>query len=215
MLTLSSARLNSSYVAQLTLSMKGAALTTSSVQLDHSARDNRDKFTNNPSELVKVEDSQDARIAHELTRMKNWEQSVISHENTHMQVGGEFAGAPSYIYQKGPDGKLHIVGGEVTMKLPAGGDLEKLKAALERVKRAAMAPADPSPQDQKTAAMASAQQSSVENAIKRKKAAEAYEKQKDPVHGRGQTLPTDDIKHEIEPFRKLIFEEMSRFEMFA
>lgn len=211
MITNSIANLSSAHMYQLTSSMKGASLTTSTIILEHSTKDNLDKFAKNPSELVKIEDSQDAEIARRIARMKNWEQSVVSHENTHMQVGGEFAGSPSYIYQKGPDGKLYIVGGEVSMRLPAGGDLEKLKGALERVKRAAMSPSDPSAQDQKTAALAASQQISVDNAIKRKKALAAYEKQK----AHDQNSIQNEIKHTVEPFRRLNFKEMSSFEMFA
>ena len=40
---------------------------------------------------------------------------VRRHEAAHAAAGGEFAGAPTFTYQTGPDGKRYAVGGEVSI----------------------------------------------------------------------------------------------------
>lgn len=199
-------KLSSGYIYSLALTARGSALSTHALLAAHGTRDNREKFVKTSPERVKVEDSKDAKIAREILAAQRRERSVIRHEEAHMQAGGQYAGAASYIYQKGVDGKGYIVGGEVTMQVPAGGDLERLKAALERVKRAAMAPADPSPQDMQTAAMASARQAAVNQEITRKKALERYEKDKLEHASRVEAAA-------VEPFRRFKFRELTSFEL--
>jgi hypothetical protein len=89
----------------------------------------------------------------DLTRIQN---EVLAHEQAHMSVGGSLAGAASYTYTTGPDGKRYITGGEVPISMPTTDDKEKMLTELERVKKAALAPAKPSSQDQSVAAEASA-----------------------------------------------------------
>lgn len=206
MLSVGVDRLSSNNVYTLLGAVKGAPLATGALLAAHGTQDNRGKFANRTLEQVKPEDAQDQAIAKDIQRSRDWEAKVIQHERAHMQAGGEFAGAASYVYVKGADGRTYITGGEVSMKVPAGGDLEKLKYALERVKRAAMAPADPSPQDTKTAAMASAKQAAVNQEITKKRATEAYEKKKQEDPELAKVI-------EVEPFRKLSFREVSSFEM--
>lgn len=83
------------------------------------------------------------------------EREVIAHEQAHTAVGGQYAGAPSFSYERGPDGVNYAVAGEVAIKLPQSGeDPEALIRAAEQVQRAALAPADPSAQDRTVAAQA-------------------------------------------------------------
>lgn len=85
------------------------------------------------------------------------DREVRAHEQAHASVGGQYAGTPSFSFQRGPDGVNYAVGGEVSISVPSGGDpLQTLKAA-EQVARAALAPADPSPQDRRVAAAAASQ----------------------------------------------------------
>lgn len=206
MLSAGIGKLSSSNVYTLLNTVKGAPLETNALLAAHGTRDNREKFANRAVEHVKAEDSQDHAIANDIQRSRSWEASVIQHERAHMHTGGEFAGAASYVYSKGADGKTYVTGGEVSMKVPAGGDLEQLKYALERVKRAAMAPANPSPQDMQTAAMAATRQAAVNQEIVRKKATEAYEKQK-------LEKPESAEVAKVEPFRLFTYKELSSFEM--
>lgn len=83
---------------------------------------------------------------------------VRRHEEAHARVGGQYAGQPSYSYQTGPDGKRYAIGGEVSIDIaPVPEDPEATIRKMEIVKRAALAPAEPSGQDRKVAALADAQ----------------------------------------------------------
>ena len=68
-----------------------------------------------------------------------------------MATGGGFAGAASYKKVKGPDGKEYAVAGEVPIRIIKGKTPEETIKNMQQVKAAALAPADPSPQDLKVA----------------------------------------------------------------
>lgn len=82
------------------------------------------------------------------------DREVRAHEQAHASVGGQFAGAASFTYQRGPDGVNYAIGGEVPISAPTGGDAESRLQAAEQIKRAALAPANPSAQDRQVAAQA-------------------------------------------------------------
>ena len=72
-----------------------------------------------------------------------------------MAVGGQYAGAVQYDYDRGPDGRLYAVGGEVGIDTaPIPGDPQATIEKMEQVRRAALAPAEPSGQDRSVAAQA-------------------------------------------------------------
>jgi len=86
------------------------------------------------------------------------DREVRDHEQAHARVGGPYAGQPSYTYQTGPDGNRYAIGGEVAIDIaPVNGDPEATIIKMEVVKAAALAPAEPSAQDRKVAALADAQ----------------------------------------------------------
>jgi hypothetical protein len=80
---------------------------------------------------------------------------VRAHEAAHQAAGGELAGAASFTFEQGPDGRAYAVGGEVPIRLREGRTPEETIAIARRVRRAALAPANPSPQDLAVAASAS------------------------------------------------------------
>lgn len=83
------------------------------------------------------------------------DREVRSHEQAHQAVGGQYAGAMEFTYKQGPDGKRYAVGGEVAIdvsKVP--GDPQATLEKADRVRRAALAPAEPSTQDRQVAALA-------------------------------------------------------------
>ncbi len=84
------------------------------------------------------------------------EQKVKAHELAHKTAGGELAGPVKYKYTKGPDGKLYITGGEVPLRLKEGKTPEETIEIARKIKRAALAPMNPSPQDRAVAAKATA-----------------------------------------------------------
>ena len=85
----------------------------------------------------------------EIQDMQARHEEVQVHEQAHKSAGGQYAGAPSYSYETGPDGKRYITDGEVSIDI---GEEDNPQATIEKmqiVKRAAMAPAEPSAQDRK------------------------------------------------------------------
>ena len=107
----------------------------------------------------KVKDQLDEqRIRMVVERLKRTEERVIAHEMAHKVVGGQYAGAIRYSYTRGPDGKLYITGGEVSIDVSEEEIPEETIRKMEIVKRAALAPSDPSPQDYAVAQKATIQE---------------------------------------------------------
>lgn len=79
---------------------------------------------------------------------------VKTHEAAHQAAGGGMTGAASYTYQRGPDGKMYAIGGEVSISTPAASSPEEAIKIARQVASAAMAAGDPSPQDFAVAASA-------------------------------------------------------------
>ena len=96
-------------------------------------------------------------IKKQIDELKRTEQEVITHEQAHKAAGPDVTGAVSYPYSTGPDDQRYIVGGEVPIQMKEGSTHEETIRILETVQRAALAPAEPSPQDLRVAASAAAQ----------------------------------------------------------
>jgi hypothetical protein len=95
--------------------------------------------------------------ADEIRKLKARDAEVRAHEQAHATTGGAYAGAPSFEYQRGPDGRNYAVGGEVSIDVSAvPGDPEATIRKMEQVQRAALAPAEPSGADRAVAATADA-----------------------------------------------------------
>jgi SprA-related family len=83
------------------------------------------------------------------------DREVRAHEAAHLAVGGSLAGAPSFRFITGPDGKQYAVGGEVPISLgQVPDDPEATLRNAGQVHAAALAPAKPSAQDLQVAAAA-------------------------------------------------------------
>lgn len=92
------------------------------------------------------------QVVQELERTDG---EVRRHEQAHASAGGPYAGAPSYDYTRGPNGRLYAIGGDVQIDAaPIPGNPEATIQKMQIVRRAALAPASPSPQDQRVAAIA-------------------------------------------------------------
>lgn len=91
----------------------------------------------------------------ELAELKARDREVRAHESAHQAVGGQYAGSISYVYERGPDGAQYAVGGEVSISTaPIQGDPQATIEKMRTVRAAALAPAEPSPQDRAVAAEA-------------------------------------------------------------
>ncbi len=92
--------------------------------------------------------------------LKVRDQEVKTHEMAHLAAAGQYAtGGPSYTYQQGPDGRRYAVGGEVPIDVGEEKTPEETIQKMQAIKRAAMAPAEPSSTDRSVAASASATES--------------------------------------------------------
>ncbi len=94
----------------------------------------------------------------EVQELQETDRRVRAHERAHMAAGGNLvSGGATYQFKTGPDGQRYAVGGEVDLDTsPVKGDPAATKRKAERIRRAALAPADPSPQDRYVAAQAEA-----------------------------------------------------------
>jgi hypothetical protein len=95
---------------------------------------------------------EEARQVEELAKT---DRRVRQHEQAHMAAGGALVtSGASYEYETGPDGKRYAVGGEVGISLAEGRTPEETLQRARQIRAAALAPADPSPQDRSIAAAA-------------------------------------------------------------
>lgn len=92
----------------------------------------------------------------QLAQLKQIDTEVRAHELAHLAAAGQYAkGGASFQYQRGPDGQSYAVGGEVQIDTSREASPEATISKMQTVRAAALAPADPSPQDRKVAARAS------------------------------------------------------------
>lgn len=83
------------------------------------------------------------------------DREVKNHERIHASIGGAFASAPNFTYQKGPDGQLYAVGGDVSIDTSAvAGDPRATLEKAQVIIRAALSVPEPSVQDRRVAAQA-------------------------------------------------------------
>jgi hypothetical protein len=92
----------------------------------------------------KAQEQQDQAV---VEKLKARDREVRAHELAHASVGGQYAGAPSYEYQQGPDGRRYAVGGEVQIDIGKEASPEDTLQKMQQVIASAMAPQEPSAQD--------------------------------------------------------------------
>lgn len=110
---------------------------------------------------------QSPELQQQVQKLRQTDASVRQHEAAHQSAGGGHAGAASFTYTRGPDGKSYAIAGEVPVDASAESEPSATIAKMERVKAAALAPSDPSPQDLRVAAQADAQKIRAESEQRR------------------------------------------------
>lgn len=105
-------------------------------------------------EQSRQEKQQQASDKKEIEQLEKRDLEVRAHEQAHANVGGQYAGAPQYEFEVGPDGKQYAVGGEVAIDISEEGAPQETLRKMQQVRAAALAPAEPSPQDLRVAAEA-------------------------------------------------------------
>lgn len=91
----------------------------------------------------------------QLRELKERDREVRAHEQAHVAAAGDLVvSGPSYETTRGPDGQQYATSGKVELDTAPEKDPQQTIEKAERIRRAALAPADPSPQDLKIAAEA-------------------------------------------------------------
>ncbi|MQY51180.1 hypothetical protein HCX48_06615 [Rhodocyclus tenuis] len=110
----------------------------------------------------------------EISKLADVDRQVRAHEQAHLNVGRDLVrGGPSFEYQKGPDGKDYAVSGEVSIDTSPGRTPEETIPKAIHIRNTALAPNDPSAQDQSVAATASRMEAEARREVERLQAANA------------------------------------------
>ncbi|EWH11562.1 hypothetical protein DS2_03600 [Catenovulum agarivorans DS-2] len=103
---------------------------------------------NGQADNQQLSDSEQQKVE----ELQQRDREVKTHEQAHANIGGQYAGSPSYDYERGPDGKNYAVGGEVKIDVAkVQNDPQATIRKMEQVQRAALAPAEPSAADRRVA----------------------------------------------------------------
>ena len=124
-------------------------------------------------------------------------------------AGSLAAGGPYYEYEQGPDGVNYAVAGHVPIQVPGTDDPEQALRDSEKARRAALAPADPSPSDRAAAAQFSSRAATARQELAKERQAQgdvgSFESSgKQPrASGTEATSPFDDVRHPEKPAKAL------------
>ena len=162
-----------SSVGNRTVSSRGAGSETDS-------GNNAENTAGRPPGDDKVSLSPEAQM---LQKLAARDREVRQHEAAHVAAAGQYAGSPTYTYQRGPDGKAYAIGGEVSLDIAeVAGDPEATLQKAETIRTAALAPAQPSGQDRKVASRASGMAAKArQEMVEESKSNVGNEEQSDPV----------------------------------
>lgn len=137
---------------------------------------NSEHADKNPPQAPK--DTQSAELApselRQLEQLKRRDREVKAHEMAHKATAGQYAkGGASFEYQVGPDGRRYAIGGEVSIDIGKEADPEKTLQKALVIRRAALAPADPSGQDRQIAVQANLMAAEARQEIRQQEQASA------------------------------------------
>jgi hypothetical protein len=150
------------------------------VQISARAREQLDAQKNDPT-LIKDERDLDAEDKREVEKLKQRDREVKAHERAHMAAGaGVVMGGANYQYEHGPDGKMYAVGGEVKIDTSKENTPQATISKMQKVKRAALAPAQPSVQDRSVAAKAAQIEAEARIELQEQQVKEAEEENQQP-----------------------------------
>ena len=107
-----------------------------------------------------------------VDKLKARDQEVKTHEMAHLARAGQYAkGGASYSYELGPDGLRYAIGGEVPIDISKEKTPEETMKKMEAIKRAALAPAEPSSADRAIASTATALENEARQELQSEQAA--------------------------------------------
>ncbi len=107
----------------------------------------------------------------EVEQLQARDREVRNHEQAHVAAGGQYVqGGPRYDFTRGPDGRQYATGGEVSIDTSPAKTPEATIQKARVVRRAALAPAEPSAQDRRVAAQASQMENQARQELSRRAA---------------------------------------------
>lgn len=112
----------------------------------------------------------------ELQELRQRDREVRQHEEIHASIGGRFAGSPQYEFEMGPDGRAYAVAGQVNIDItPIPGDPQATLQKMQIVRRAALAPTQPSGADRQVAQEASRRENEARTELRQEQVTEVRE----------------------------------------
>jgi len=110
----------------------------------------------------------------ELAKLKARDREVRAHEAAHSAVAGSLVrGGASFTFEKGSDGQLYAVGGEVNIDTSTDSDDPQATIQKARqIRAAANAPANPSAQDRAVAAQATRMEAQAQRELQQERTEE-------------------------------------------
>jgi|GEM_PF-3022836 len=104
-----------------------------------------------------------------LRELRETDARVRRHEEAHRAAAGSlYRGGPNYTYETGPDGKRYAVAGSVQIDTSPGRTPEETVQKAAQIRRAALAPMDPSGTDRAVASKATRMEDAARRAVAKK-----------------------------------------------
>jgi len=129
---------------------KGSENLSETLSITETSRDDPDKKNDTPLSYL-----DDPALKQMVAELRARDSEVRAHEAAHIAAGGGIVtGGAAFSYQKGPDGQLYAIGGEVPIDASEESSPEATIQKMQQVRAAAMAPSNPSATDYKVAANA-------------------------------------------------------------
>lgn len=163
-----------------------------------STSENQQQFNDASEESAGKEDARERQQQQaeqrEVETLKERDLEVRTHEQAHASIGGQYAGSPQFEFQRGPDGQRYAVEGEVSIDVSTENTPQQTISKMQQVRAAALAPAEPSPQDLQVAAEAARIAFEARNQLaeERKDAASVTTDEPKSASGVSSDLPTLD-----------------------
>lgn len=146
-----------------------------------------------PDEQTRLTDEEQR----EVQELQKRDREVRAHEQAHIAAGGSYVrGGASFEYQTGPDGKRYAVGGEVSIDTSEVSDDPRATIRkMQVVRKAALAPANPSAQDRSVAAAASQKMAQARQELQKQRSQEDETAHTHPSEKSTQAPPSSQSSH--------------------
>jgi hypothetical protein len=128
-----------------------------------------------------------------IQKLAQRDRQVRAHEAAHLGAAGRFArSGANFTFQRGPNGVSYAIGGEVSLDTSTPSDPQVALSKAEIIRRAALAPIDPSSQDRIVAGQATQMAVQARAAITSERTEEAAEALGAREEGGDETQATDE-----------------------